>query len=349
MPWTDMLAQLSAAEDLAAERKPPSVPHTGAELAGIVSVIMKSGGDDDTAASMAKFVHQALVRRHVVVALIQGAKSRGHRAHRNVCMDAVRRKALELPENDVPAEIMRLVPLDDALDKIQMQKAATPVPRPDGLQEAADILDSTKGNAVVVEKSSFDEGDINSQRIEALRSFVQRLDEDCVHDGADNTSSDSGDNAGCEEHAEKRARVREPEGAGVRTSSREGAETHMAEGAMREGKRVDRLRVRTGNTMMDQFEPWYFGVAFAFIFKYCTGMPDMPEFMRRPRYRRDREAPRVELPLWVRVMSRRVESQLSRDWHFGFVSWNLVFRSAVNLSKTWFTYVSASPEAVDEQ
>ena len=101
--------------------------------------------------------------------------------------------------------------------------------------------------------------------------------------------------------------------------------------------------------MMDQFEPWYFGVAFAFIFKYCTGMPDMPEFMRRPRHRRVQGAPRVELPLWVRVMSRRVESQLSRDWHFGFVSWNLVFRSAVNLSKTWFTYASANPKTADEQ
>eukprot|EP00959_Pyramimonas_sp_CCMP1952_P383478 8035692-Pyramimonas_sp.AAC.1 len=48
-------------------------------------------------------------------------------------------------------------------------------------------------------------------------------------------------------------------------------------------------------------------------------------------------------------MSRRVESQLARDWHFGFVSWNLVFRSAVNLSRTWFTYVSANPKDVDAQ
>ena len=48
-------------------------------------------------------------------------------------------------------------------------------------------------------------------------------------------------------------------------------------------------------------------------------------------------------------MSRRVESQLARDWHFGFVSWNLVFRSAVNLSRTWFTYVSANPKDADAQ
>ena len=30
--------------------------------------------------------------------------------------------------------------------------------------------------------------------------------------------------------------------------------------------------------MVGQFEPWYFGVAFAFCFEYCTGMPDLRFF-----------------------------------------------------------------------
>ena len=51
----------------------------------------------------------------------------------------------------------------------------------------------------------------------------------------------------------------------------------------------------------------------------------------------------------MRIMSSRVESHLSRDWHFGFVSWNLVFRSAVNLMKTWFACVSANPNKTEEQ
>eukprot|EP00959_Pyramimonas_sp_CCMP1952_P395160 8279652-Pyramimonas_sp.AAC.1 len=205
---------------------------------------------------------------------------------------------------------MRLVPLDDALDKIQMQKAATPVPRPDGVREAADILESTKTNAVVCEKSSFDEGDINAQRIEAVRTFVQRLDEECAHGDANGTSDSSEEEGGdgTTERARKRVRVREGAGPGAEQTSREAAERVMLEQATTEGKRVDRLRVRTGNVMMDQFEPWYFGVAFAFLFKYCTGMPDGPEFMKRPRHRRGNGAPRVELPLWVRIMSRRVES-----------------------------------------
>ena len=94
-------------------------------------------------------------------------------------------------------------------------------------------------------------------------------------------------------------------------------------GEIKQNKKVERLRVATGNVMLDQFEPWYFGVAFAFLFKYCTCMPDMPAFMKKPRYRRFEDAPRIETNLWVKVMARRVEAQINRDWHFGFVveSW----------------------------
>ena len=93
----------------------------------------------------------------------------------------------------------------------------------------------------------------------------------------------------------------------------------------------------TWNAMIDQFEPWYFGVAFPCIFNYCTGMPDPPALTKQKRYQRAGDAPRVEVPMWVQVMSRHIEAQLNRDWHFGFVSWNDLFRSAVNLSRTWFS------------
>ena len=97
----------------------------------------------------------------------------------------------------------------------------------------------------------------------------------------------------------------------------------------------------TGSALLDQFQPWYFGVAFAFIFKYCTGMPDMPAFAEKARYRRSDDAPRIEIGLWVRVMARRVESQLSRDWHFGFATWNYMFRTSINMSRTLYTEHSA--------
>ena len=44
--------------------------------------------------------------------------------------------------------------------------------------------------------------------------------------------------------------------------------------------RCQRMEARTGNVMIDQFVPWYFSVAFAFIFTYQAGMPDMPAFRK---------------------------------------------------------------------
>ena len=110
-----------------------------------------------------------------MVKLIEGAKSRGHRAYRSVDMERVRRKARELPENGVPPEIVRVLAHDDSLDKIQVQKAATPVDGRGDLHRAAELLVQTRPNAVVLEKSSYDEADINAQRISALRTFAEQL------------------------------------------------------------------------------------------------------------------------------------------------------------------------------
>ena len=37
-------------------------------------------------------------------------------------------------------------------------------------------------------------------------------------------------------------------------------------------------------------------------------------------------------------MSRRIEASLSRDYSFGFVTWNHLFRSSVNLSQSLYAY-----------
>ena len=63
------------------------------------------------------------------------------------------------------------------------------------------------------------------------------------------------------------------------------ADAKKVVGEYRKRRKVERLACSTGNAMIDQFEPWYFGVAFAFLFKYCTGMPDMPAFAKKPRLR----------------------------------------------------------------
>ena len=77
---------------------------------------------------------------------------------------------------------------------------------------------------------------------------------------------------------------------------------------------------------------------FSFVCRYCTAMPDPPAFMRRPRHRRKDDAPRVDISDWLRKMARRCEASLQIDWSFEFVSWNYVFRSAVNFSRTAYAY-----------
>ena len=94
----------------------------------------------------------------------------------------------------------------------------------------------------------------------------------------------------------------------------------------------------TGNAMENQFEPWYFGVALAFCFKFCTGMPDMPPWSKTPRHRRQGDAPQVDFAVWVKLMTRRVEQQLRRDWLLGFTMSNVLFRSMVNLCRTVYSY-----------
>ena len=91
---------------------------------------------------------------------------------------------------------------------------------------------------------------------------------------------------------------------------------------------------------MNQFEPWYFGVAFAFAFKYCAGMPDMPKWSKQARHRRREGDPQVDLATWVRAISRRPELQLKNNWLLGFTMSSVLFRSMVNRARSLHVYTS---------
>ena len=79
----------------------PSLPRTGADLSDVVSVIPKTN-EESSPDTMARFIHEARVRRSVVVKLITDAKARGHRAYRKVDLVAMRQKTESLPEDGVP-------------------------------------------------------------------------------------------------------------------------------------------------------------------------------------------------------------------------------------------------------
>jgi len=332
LPWQDLLLQLKETEETDNDNEPPELPRSGEELSNFVSILLKTGDDEDTKESLSKFIHQAIVRRHVVVELIENAHRRGHRAYKNVNLERMRARAKEvLPENGIMPEIAKLLPLDDSMDKIQVQKAATPVNAPSDLEQAATELQRVRPNGVVLEKSSLDEADINVQRVTALKHMTGKLGLASSDSESSMSHPSSASEASSEDdrHGEEKCLA-----GGVRDSST----------AQTKKKKVNKYALVTGNKLIDQFEPWYFGVAFAFLFKYCTGMPDPPAFMKKARHRRSKDAPRVELEQWMQIMARRVEGQLSRDWNFGYVSWNLWFRTAVNLSRTVYAYETRSKE-----
>jgi hypothetical protein len=93
LPWQDPLAQLEGKPDL---------PHTEDALSNFVSILLKTSDEGDTKEALVKFIHQALVRRDVVIELIANAKARGHRAYRHLDMERVREKAEQLPAHGVP-------------------------------------------------------------------------------------------------------------------------------------------------------------------------------------------------------------------------------------------------------
>ena len=103
-------------------------------------------------------------------------------------------------------------------------------------------------------------------------------------------------------------------------------------------KEVQAVEVRAGNHLADMFRPDYWLTTFPFNFKHATAEPDitkqhLPPDQRQQLSRRKRgnpRAPEVTMPEWAAAMQRQAASQFRRDWNFGPVLWNYLFRTWVN-------------------
>ena len=229
-------------------------------------------------------------------------------------------RAQLLPKNGVPPEVIRCLNLDDNLDKLHVQKAATPVEgRHEAWNEAAaHALQMQRPNAVVMERSSFPEADTNKSRAAAFAYIAQNSGRPTPSALA----SRSPRREDTRQRTASKARSRSPRAPGTHTRTSAAtavlsrshatqhilvlASTFLALGDVARmsvsscsqyhtivdwptastnlAAHIEALTttwrtyvVATGNQMMNQFVPWYFGVAFAFCFKYCIGMPDMPD------------------------------------------------------------------------
>ena len=130
LPWQTLLQHLHTGDNVEELGDVVELPRAGEVFTHVVSVLLKTSDADDSETFSARLIHQAMVRRDVVVKLIASTKRRGHRAYRHVCMDAVKHRAQQLPTEGVAPESIRLLPLDKRLDNIQMHKSATPVATP---------------------------------------------------------------------------------------------------------------------------------------------------------------------------------------------------------------------------
>ena len=346
MPWQSILAELRRQEEKEeAGGTRIDLPVSGEELRSVVQVLLKCN-DSSKRKGLPQFIHQAHVRRDVVVRHIQDMKDRGHRAYVNVDMAKVVAKAkATLPQNGVPPEILRELPHDPHIAKLAVQKHATTVPEPTSdLEKIKEQLRTSVPNAVTMEKSSMDSIDYNNMLHNALDNLKQKIRKSGSVVEPEGSQSYFARVAGSSETGNTRLKNATVDIRQFFTAAAERDNILAPSAPFFElqdhvhvlctcksvfecnadwqeaslnckllfgvsptecGKCVTNI----ANSMLDQFQPWYFGVAFAFCFKYCTGMPDLAMFGKRSRDRRKEDKPQVDLQLWSKIITRRCEKR----------------------------------------
>ena len=89
------------------------------------------------------------------------------------------------------------------------------------------------------------------------------------------------------------------------------------------------MALRTGSTLIDQFNTSYIPRVFSLTLPWCVGGPDFPN---QPRYRRVFEdAPAVSLDTFTAMIPARCEYQMRADWDIVPGIWSLAFATKVNL------------------
>ena len=67
LPWHDLLLQLQANDDDTQPTNRVVLPRTGEDLTNVVSALLKTTNATDPGKDLARLIHQAMVRRGVVV------------------------------------------------------------------------------------------------------------------------------------------------------------------------------------------------------------------------------------------------------------------------------------------
>ena len=163
MPLTDILEEMRRLDEVGVD-----LPRSGEDIAKVVRILLKSAGP-----LPASLIVQATVRRAVVVELIEDGKRRGHPSYAHVDMSEVRLLAEErVPEDGVLPELVTELEHDDGLDKVLLQKSSTPHAVP---QNAGEVFEGMRPNAVVLEKSCTAERDLALTEAQAWQTLGAKM------------------------------------------------------------------------------------------------------------------------------------------------------------------------------
>ena len=90
-------------------------------------------------------------------------------------MNEVRERAKGLPEDDVPPEMIRMLPLDGSHEDLQPNKNATPVVGFKPPEKTGEDMEMRRFNAVVCERSCHDQYDKIAQDRHCIEHTVRKL------------------------------------------------------------------------------------------------------------------------------------------------------------------------------
>jgi hypothetical protein len=150
------------------EKDGVDLPRSAKDIAQVVRILLKSAGP-----LPASLIVHATARRAVVVELIEDAHRRGHPSYQKLKMAEVRIRAEErVPENGVVPELVTQLEHDDGLDKVLLQKSSTPHAV---AQNAGEVFQGMRPNAVVLERSSVAERDLALTEAEAWQALGAKM------------------------------------------------------------------------------------------------------------------------------------------------------------------------------
>lgn len=99
--------------------------------------------------------------------------------------------------------------------------------------------------------------------------------------------------------------------------------------------------------MVDQFQPMFFLTAFAFLFPWGTGAPDLKNYERQRRPNTRMEVDFVQH--WGKLLMQRAEGQWRRDLMLPFALWNLTFRTLMYTSASLYNVHQLASKGVTTQ